>query len=176
MRRVSLDPADQLNYLNIEHLDPQNQLTDEAATDSSNLLGVCPGNRSSTENAKKTCDAYRGILEEDQQTMRLNPLDEAQMDTIFYQRNGEIGSTDTELNKELSDKLNLNSEAAYLPQNRETAYSQLVRFLKAKKPIGEWSKPFLQQAWQLFCTPDKTGAYREYVGVYEYWLKHWMKK
>lgn len=83
---------------------------------------------------KKTCDAYRGILEEDQQTMRLNPLDEAQMDTIFYQRNGEIGSTDTELNKELSDKLNLNSEAAYLPQNRETAYSQLVRFLKAKSP------------------------------------------
>ena len=176
MRRISLDPADQLNYLNIEHLDPQNQLPDEATTDFSNLLGVCPGNRSSTENAKKTCDAYRGILEEDQQTMRLNPLDEAQMDTIFYQRNGEIGSTDTELNKELSDKLNLNSEAAYLPQNRETAYSQLVRFLKAKKPIGEWSKPFLQQAWQLFCTPDKIGAYREYVGVYEYWLKHWMKK
>lgn len=115
MRRISLDPADQLNYLNIEHLDPQNQLPDEATTDFSNLLGVCPGNRSSTENAKKTCDAYRGILEEDQQTMRLNPLDEAQMDTIFYQRNGEIGSTDTELNKELSDKLNLNSEAAYLP-------------------------------------------------------------
>ena len=26
MRRISLDPADQLNYLNIEHLDPQNQL------------------------------------------------------------------------------------------------------------------------------------------------------
>lgn len=63
-----------------------------------------------------------------------------------------------------------------LPQNRETAYSQLVKFLKARKPISEWSKPFLQQAWRLFCTPDKTGAYREYVGVYEYWLKHWMKK
>ncbi len=33
MRRISLDPADQLNYLNIEHLDPQNQLPDEATTD-----------------------------------------------------------------------------------------------------------------------------------------------
>lgn len=104
MRRVSLNPADQTQYLNIEHLDPQNQLTDEETAEFSNLLGVCPGNRSSADNAKKTCDAYRGILEKNQQTMRLNPLDEAQMDTIFYRRNGEIGSTDTELNKELSDK------------------------------------------------------------------------
>ena len=78
--------------------------------------------------------------------------------------------------KDLRKSFALSSGHSFLPQNRETAYSQLVKFLKARKPISEWSKPFLQQAWRLFCTPDKTGAYREYVGVYEYWLKHWMKK
>ena len=176
MRRINLDPTDQDRYLHIEHLMPQNQLTDEEAANFSNFLGVCPGNRDAAENDEKTCDAYRGSLDNEQQAMHLNPLDAVQMETIYYLRNGEIRSTDTTLSAELSNKLNLNGDSTYLKQNRETAYQNPIKTLKDKKPQAEWTKTFLEKAWRAFCMPNKDGAYKEYVGVYEYWLKRWMRK
>lgn len=176
MRQISLKSADEKHYIHIEHLIPQNQLTDEEATNFSNFLGVCPGNRDAAENDEKTCDAYRGSLESEQQAMNLNPLDAVQMETIYYLRNGEICSTDTVLNAELSNKLNLNGDSTYLKQNRETAYRKLIKALSDRKPQTEWTKSFLEKAWQVFCMPNKDGAYKEYVGVYEYWLKRWMRK
>ena len=155
MRRLNLDPADQNRYLHIEHLMPQNQLTDEEATNFSNFLGVCPGNRDTAENAEKTCDAYRGSLENEQQTMRLNPLDAVQMETIYYLRNGEISSTDTALSAELSNKLNLNGDSTYLKQNRETAYRNLIKALKDKKPQAEWTKHSLKRHGERFVCQTK---------------------
>ena len=108
--------------------------------------------------------------------MQLDPLNGAQMKTIRYRPNGEIYSTDGALSHQLSEKLNLNGESTYLKQNRETAYRNLVDTLKKKKPQRNWSKTFLKSMWNKFCEPDETGAYREYVGVYEYWLKRWMNK
>lgn len=167
-----LDPC----YLNIEHLAPQNQISGEEATLFANMIGVCPGRRSEEHNHKKTCDAFRGSLPTEQQAMRLNPLDQDQMESIFYMGNGEIHSTDPILDAELSDKLNLNGNDVYLKANRKGAYRKLIEALKRERPIEDWTKSFLMQAWKQFCTRDKEGRYREYVGVYEYWLKKWMKK
>ena len=74
MRRVCLDSENKEQYINIEHIVPQNQLTDEEATNFSNFIGVCSGGRDKKDNARKTCDAYRGALSEEQQIMQLNPL------------------------------------------------------------------------------------------------------
>ena len=176
MRKVGLDPENKEQYINIEHVTPQNQLTDEDATAFSNFIGVCSGGRDKKDNAIKTCDAYRGTLSEAQQIMRLNPLNEAQMETIRYKQDGEIYSTDKVLSQQLSEKLNLNGEATYLKQNRATAYQNLIDMMRRKKPKQDWSKTFLKTMWKAFCEPDRNGAYREYVGVYEYWLKRWMNK
>lgn len=176
MRRICLDPENKEQYINIEHIVPQNQLTDEEATTFSNFIGVCPGGRSKTNNAGKTCDAYRGTLSKEQQIMQLNPHNEVQMETICYQSNGEIYSTDAALSHQLSEKLNLNGESTYLKQNRKTAYQNLIKALEKKKAQGRWSKLLLKNMWNKFCEPDETGAYREYVGVYEYWLKRWINK
>ena len=157
MRRINLESADQNHYLHIEHLVPQNQLTDEEATNFSNFLGVCPGNRDAAENSEKTCDAYRGSLDNEQQTMHLNPLDAAQMETIYYLRNGEIDSTDNVLSAELSDKLNLNGDATYLKQNRATAYRKLIKALSDRKPQTEWTQNrFLKRHGRCFVCRTKT--------------------
>lgn len=176
MRRVCLDSENKEQYINIEHIVPQNQLTDEEATNFSNFIGVCSGGRDKKANARKTCDAYRGALSEEQQIMQLNPLNEAQMETIRYRRNGEIYSTDKVLSHQLSEKLNLNGESTYLKENRATAYQNLLKVLKREKVQGKLSKTLLKSMWDEFCKPNETGAYREYVGVYEYWLKRWMHK
>ena len=165
---------DKLQYINIEHIVPQNQLTSEEATNFSNFIGVCPGGRDQSDNTRKTCDAYRGILSEEQQTMQLTPINEAQMKTIRYRRDGEIYSTDAVLSHQLSEKLNLNGEETYLKQNRATAYQNLLKVLERETAQGKWSKTFLKNMWDVFCKPNEIGAYREYVGVYEYWLKRWM--
>lgn len=176
MRRVCLDSENKEQYINIEHIVPQNQLTDEEATNFSNFIGVCSGGRDKKDNARKTCDAYRGALSEEQQIMQLNPLDEAQMETIRYRPNGEIYSTDKVLSHQLSEKLNLNGESTYLKENRATAYQNLLKVLKREIVQGKLSKTLLKSMWDEFCKPNETGAYREYVGVYEYWLKRWMHK
>ena len=106
----------------------------------------------------------------------LNPLNEAQMETIRYRPTGEIYSTDKVLSHQLSEKLNLNGKSTYLKENRATAYQNLLKVLKREKVQGKWSKTLLKNMWDVFCKPNETGAYREYVGVYEYWLKRWMHK
>ena len=106
--------------------------------------------------------------------MQLDPLNEAQMKTIRYRRDGEIYSTDAVLSHQLSEKLNLNGEETYLKQNRATAYQNLLKILEREKAQGKWSKTFLKNMWDVFCKPNEIGSYREYVGVYEYWLKRWM--
>lgn len=108
--------------------------------------------------------------------MQLNPLNEAQMETIRYRRNGEIYSTDKVLSHQLSEKLNLNGESTHLKENRATAYQNLLKVFKREKVQGKLSKTLLKSMWDEFCKPNETGAYREYVGVYEYWLKRWMHK
>ena len=142
----------------------------------SNFIGVCTGGRDKKDNARKTCDAYRGALSEEQQIMQLNPLNEAQMKTIRYRPNGEIYSTDKVLSHQLSEKLNLNGESTYLKENRATAYQNLLKVLKREKVQGKLSKTLLKSMRDVFCKPNETGVYREYVGVYEYWLKCWLYK
>ena len=98
------------------------------------------------------------------------------MKTIRYRPNGEIYSTDKVLSHQLSEKLNLNGESTYLKENRATAYQNLLKVLKREKVQGKLSKTLLKSMRDVFCKPNETGVYREYVGVYEYWLKRWMHK
>lgn len=50
--------------------------------------------------------------------LTVNPLRPETLRGIIYRRNGLIDSTDDAVRKDLQETLNLNCEAAYLPENR----------------------------------------------------------
>lgn len=60
MRRVCLDSENKEQYINIEHIVPQNQLTDEEATNFSNFIGVCSAElrKAHQANDRAVMDAY----------------------------------------------------------------------------------------------------------------------
>ena len=75
-----------------------------------NMLAVCSGNEQAPEadgrRHKKrffTCDKKR-----EDATLKVNPMDQATIDTIYYSSDGAIRSVDREIDHDLNTHLNLN--------------------------------------------------------------------
>lgn len=97
------------------------------------MLGVCYGN-SLTKGVKHedtTCDAHRGNTE-----ITVNPFDELSIRKIKYRSDGSIYSDDEEINKDVTETLNLNCEAVSLPATRKKVLqeeqSRIMRKCKGK--------------------------------------------
>lgn len=88
----------------IEHYTPQSSRAEELDFD--NFLGVCSGvyyiNRKSGEKIK-FCSSERG-----NNSLTINPLNQSDIDTIYYDEENRICSTNSIFQNELSRTLNLN--------------------------------------------------------------------
>ncbi|MFR2594803.1 MAG: hypothetical protein ACLTAS_14870 [Butyribacter sp.] len=70
----------------------------------------------------KTCDAHRGNTElthRGNTELTVNPFDEMSVRKIKYKADGRIYSDDVDINKDVTETLNLNCEALSLPQTRK---------------------------------------------------------
>lgn len=166
MRRIAADS------MKIEHWHAQNAEDGRGAEtelDYRNMLGVCDGYMSKKKK-NQTCDTHRGNA-----TLHVDPRDAACIAKIKYLSDGTIRSDDGEINRDLDEILNLNCENAGLKQNRKAAIIELQRYLLRKQPNGTWSIALLEKTQHFYET--RTNDYnREYVGVFLYFLKKYLRK
>lgn len=76
----------------IEHLEARNKANELIYQ---NLLAVCKGNEGQPW-VLQTCDTRKGS-----QSITISPLDKNAMETIYYKNNGEIHSTDEEMEQDI---------------------------------------------------------------------------
>lgn len=150
------------NTMKIEHWKAQSSMTKEVQKlDFNIMLGVCDGCRDEVDYKYTTCDTHRGDTE-----LYVNPLDKRMMDTIRYDRNGYIHSTDDRIEHDLTDTLNLNCEQApsRIVANRRLVYEEFERGLHRLQNKGKWNvgslKKLLHDYEQL-----NDGKRDAYIGV-----------
>ena len=115
----------------VEHIVPQCKCKPGQDVDYNNLLAVCDGNEGSGQRGALTCDRARQDA-----PLKVNPLRPETLASIRYRKNGIIYSDDEGIQKDLDETLNLNCEAAYLPQNRKAVIAEFYRWLEKASQHG----------------------------------------
>lgn len=153
----------------IDHLNPQNAITEEEKLNYKNMLAVCPGNRNAADNNDKTCDAFRGSLPVSKQELSVNPLDANTLRGIKYKGNGIIYSDNETINCDLNKKLNLNCKSMLLPECRASALSALQEEVKRNYPGRSAGIEYFKKLLEKFTRADSNKT--PYVGILIYWLE-----
>lgn len=124
MRRIDA------NASHVEHIIPQSECSHGQDVDYGNMLAVCNGNDGAGNKGSLTCDRAR-----QNSPLTVNPLIPSTLSSIKYNRKGVIYSTDENVQKDLDQTLNLNCDAAYLPQNRQRVIQVVDKWMEeaAKK-------------------------------------------
>ena len=147
----------------------QHNPSDNKGLDYNNMLVVCSGNETVTMSSGKrkrrylTCDRRRG-----DRALKINPLDEDTLNTIYYESDGTVRSTDKDIEADISDKLNLNcnAEAVTLPQNRKAVLDAIQKDLAEKD--GDFVKNCREQ---LAIWENETDYKTPYIGIAIWWLR-----
>ena len=167
MRRIPF--KDGHPKVTIEHLQPQNAISDKEKLNYQNMLAVCPGNRNSTNNNDKSCDAFRGSLAPDKQSMTVNPLNPNTLREIRYKDDGIIFSDNPVIDDDLNNKLNLNCKTQMLPECRANALTALQEKVMQANPNRTASKEYFEKLLDKFTKAD---LYKTpYVGILIKWLE-----
>lgn len=171
MRRIN-SPRD----VRVEHCRPRHpqgeEMHDNKATlDFKWMLGVCYGNslKRGVRPEDTTCDAHRGNVE-----LTINPFDEHSVRKIKYKEDGSIYSDDVEINKDVTETLNLNCQALSLPQTRRSVLmaekARIMKKCKGKSQdafIRELKRTYESLVWERNLTP--------YCGIIISWLERKLK-
>jgi len=126
----------------IEHWFPRNPESKEdvgQGLNYRNMFAVCSGNRGCGNRGcgnkeGLTCDARRGNA-----PIKVNPCDVDTLRGITYTSSGRIQSSDPEINEDINERLNLNSESISLPENRKQVLQALINDLRKKCGSGDIS-------------------------------------
>lgn len=175
MRRLDLGGA----QVSIEHLIPLSR-DKELALAYSNMLGVCDGGKSCVGNAKKKilcCDASK----DDEDTMKINPLDEHQMGQIAYLSDGTIYtlSKDADLERDINEVLKLNGKldkdkkliadtATCLVKNRKDTYERCKNWIRNLDKKNKCTSAVIGKRIEEICN---SFPMEEYAGVTLFLLK-----
>lgn len=151
--------------VSIEHWYPRNPENKEdigQGLDYRNMFAVCSGNRGSSMD-KLTCDAHRG-----NDVLKVNPCDAETLSGISYTSSGKIRSSDPIIDKDLDQRLNLNSEESSLPENRKQVLAALLADVKKKHDKGDIS---LYCRRRLEKIREMDDPKLPYVGILIWWLE-----
>ncbi|MDO4292486.1 MAG: hypothetical protein Q4C65_04550 [Eubacteriales bacterium] len=171
MKQIS-DPRD----VRIEHCRPRHpqneQKHDKKATlDFKWMLGVCYGNSlvRGVKQEEKTCDAHRGNTE-----LTVNPFDERSVRKIKYKADGSIYSDDAEINKDVTETLNLNCEALSLPQTRKSVLmAEKTRIMR--KCRGKAHDAYMRELERTYVSLVQERNLTPYCGIIISWLEEKLK-
>lgn len=150
----------------IEHWLPRNLDSGEdfgQGLDYKNMFAVCSGNRGCGNKNGLTCDASRG-----NQHIKVNPCDARTLRGITYTSSGRIQSSDPEIDEDLNDRLNLNSENLSLPENRKQVLQKLLDDISRKHNTRDISPYCKRKLEKIKGMDDKK---LPYVGILIWWLE-----
>lgn len=133
MRKIDNPSVVRIEHCRPRHSQDEQEYDKKATLDFKWMLGVCYGNSlvRGVKPEEKTCDAHRGNTE-----LTVNPFDELSVRKIKYKTDGRIYSDDADINKDVTETLNLNCEAVSLPETRKRVLmeekSRIMRKCKGK--------------------------------------------
>ena len=116
MRKIDSPGVERIEHCRPRHPHDEVEHDKKSTLDYKWMLGVCYGN-SLTKGVNQedtTCDAHRGNTE-----LTINPFDELSVRKIKYKADGSIYSDDADINKDITETLNLNCVAVSLPETRK---------------------------------------------------------
>ena len=135
------------------------------------MLGVCYGN-SLTKGVKHedtTCDAHRGNTE-----LTVNPFDELSIRKIKYRSDGSIYSDDEEINRDVTETLNLNCEAVSLPETRKKVLQEEQSRIM-RKCKGKSQEVFIRELERTYESLVRERNLTPYCGIIISWLENKLK-
>lgn len=150
----------------IEHWFPRNPESREdigQGLNYRNMFAVCSGNRDCGNKEGLTCDARRG-----NEPIKVNPCDADTLRGITYTSSGRIQSLDPEIDEDINERLNLNSDSISLPENRKQVLQVLIADVKKNHGTGDIS---LYCRRKLERIRDKCDPKMPYVGIVIWWLE-----
>lgn len=168
MRRIDNNPT----TMKIEHWKVQSEMkTEKEKMDFKIMLGVCDGCKG-VSHKFTTCDEHRK-----NDALHVNPFDFQMMETIEYDREGKIKSTDETMNKDLNKVLNLNCEQSpsKIMTNRKVIYKECMERLKLLQKKDKWNTGNLHRLLQEYEAAEE-GKKKPYVGVPVYVIKKYLRK
>lgn len=131
MKRIDSPSVVRIEHCRPRHPQGEEEHNKKATLDFKWMLGVCYGNslERGVKPEDKTCDAHRGNTE-----LTINPFDKRSVKKIKYRADGSIYSDDVEINKDVTETLNLNCQALSLPQTRRNVLmAEKTRIMKKCK-------------------------------------------
>ena len=152
--------------ITIEHWFPRNPDSKEdigQGLNYRNMFAVCSGNRGCGNKAGLTCDAHRG-----NEPIKVNPCDADTLRGITYTSSGKIVSSDPEIDEDINEKLNLNSESISLPENRKQVLQVLIDDVRKKCGTGNITLYCRRKLKQIQEMHDPK---MPYVGILIWWLE-----
>lgn len=171
MKRIDAPRVVRIEHCRPRHPQDEQEHDKKASLDFKWMLGVCYGNSlvRGVKPEDKTCDAHRGSAE-----LTVNPFDEISVRKIKYKADDSIYSDDTEINKDVTETLNLNCQALSLPQTRKNVLmaekNRIMRKCKGKSQdayIHELERTYTHLAQERKLTP--------YCGIIISWLESKLK-
>ena len=133
MKKIDAPKVVRIEHCRPRHPQGEQEHDKKATLDFKWMLDVCYGNNleKGVKREDTTCDAHRGNTE-----LTVNPFDELSVRKIKYKADGSIYSDDVEINKDVTDTLNLNCLALSLPETRKSVLmaekNRIMRKCKGK--------------------------------------------
>ena len=117
----------------------------------------------------KTCDAHRGNTD-----LTVNPFDEMSVRKIKYKADGSIYSDDADINKDVTETLNLNCQALSLPQTRKNVLmAEKNRIMRKCK--GKSQDAFIHELERTYASLVQERNLTLYCGIIISWLESKLK-
>ena len=151
--------------IKIEHLQHRNSKNE---LDYHNLLAVCDGEMNNGDPNRFTCDTRKK-----DQEMNISPLNKHDMETIFYNENGRILST--EFQDDLDLILNLNDRLGYLIGNRAAVIAPIRKKLISLKSTQE-AKTLLLKLQTKYTNRNDQNELSEYNGIILWYINKHLKQ
>ena len=172
MRKIDSPGVERIEHCRPRHPHDEVEHDKKATLDYKWMLGVCYGN-SLTKGVNQedtTCDAHRGNTK-----LTINPFDELSVRKIKYKADGSIYSDDADINKDITETLNLNCEAVSLPETRKRVLmEEKCRIMKKCK--GKSQDAFIHELERTYESLVQERNLTPYCGIIISWLESKLKK
>ena len=167
MKKIDAPSVVRIEHCRPRHPQDEQEHDKKATLDFKWMLGVCYGNSlvRGVKPEDKTCDAHRGNIE-----LTVNPFDEMSVRKIKYKADGSIYSDDADINKDVTETLNLNCQALSLPQTRKNVLmAEKNRIMRKCK--GKSQDAFIHELERTYASLVQERNLTPYCGIIISWLE-----
>ena len=171
MKKIDVPEVVRIEHCRPRHPRDEQEHDKKATLDFKWMLGVCYGNSlvRGVKQEEKTCDAHRKNAE-----LTVNPFDELSVRKIKYKADGSIYSDDKDINKDVTETLNLNCQALSLPQTREKVLmAEKNRIMRKCK--GKSQDAFMRELERTYTSLVRERNLTPYCGIIISWLESKLK-